>query len=128
MTKLNEVYKCEICGNIVNVLHTGAGTLVCCGKNMTLQRENTVDASVEKHVPEIIKTKNGYLVKIGKIEHPMSNEHYIEWIELIVDNVTHIKRLLPNELPHAEFCVDFKGTVKARAYCNLHGLWASENK
>lgn len=83
MTETKQVYKCPICGNIVEVLHSGAGELVCCGQPMVLQKENTVDASLEKHVPVITKTATGYLVKIGSEIHPMTLEHHIEWIELI---------------------------------------------
>lgn len=86
MTKKLQVYKCEKCGNIVEVLHEGAGQLVCCGQPMKLFTENTVDAAQEKHVPVIEKTEKGYKVKVGSIPHPMEEKHYIEWIELIADD------------------------------------------
>jgi len=122
MTEKRQVYKCEICGNIVEVLHEGGGTLVCCGQPMNLQKENTVDASLEKHIPVIEHKSDKIIVKVGSIEHPMTEEHYIEWIELIADHVSYKKFLKPSEKPEAEFCISAK-QVTARAYCNLHGLW-----
>ena len=122
MTELRQVYKCPVCGNIVEVLHASAGTLTCCNKGMILQVENTVDAAKEKHVPVIEKTANGYKVKIGAVEHPMLPEHHIEWIELIADGISYIRFLQPGMKPEAEFCVSAK-KVFAREYCNLHGLW-----
>ncbi|MFC1682487.1 desulfoferrodoxin [Nanoarchaeota archaeon] len=116
MTTLNQIYKCEICGNIVEVVHAGGGELVCCGQQMVLQKENTVDASLEKHVPVI----EGNKVKVGSVEHPMTEEHYIEWIEAS-DGKTRAKVFLkPEDKPEAEFCFE---PVSARAYCNLHGVW-----
>jgi len=116
------IYKCEVCGNIVEVLHAGAGDLVCCEKPMKLIVENTVDAAKEKHVPVIEKTSDGYKVSVGSVMHPMEDKHYIEWIELIADGVSHRKYLKPGDAPVATFCV--KATkVTAREYCNLHGLW-----
>lgn len=122
--KVGEVYKCSVCGNIVTVLHVGGGELVCCGKPMVLQEENTVDASREKHVPVVEKTKAGFKVKIGSVPHSMEAAHYIEWIELIADGISYRKFLLPGDKPEAEFCVKAKQLV-AREYCNLHGLWKS---
>ncbi len=119
-----EIYKCSECGNIVEVLFVGGGELVCCGKPMILQKENTVDASKEKHVPVIEKTSNGYKVKIGSVEHPMEEKHYIMWISLIADGKEYIQHLKPGMKPEAEFCV-FAKQVTAREYCNLHGLWKS---
>ncbi len=118
------VYKCELCGNIVEGLHTGGGTLTCCGQAMTHVLENTVDASHEKHVPQIEKTAMGYLVKVGSVSHPMDEAHYIEWIELVADGKSYVQFLQPGDAPQSEFCV--LGTnIWARAYCNLHGLWRS---
>lgn len=118
----SEVYKCEVCGNIVEVLFVGGGELVCCGKPMILQTENTVDAAKEKHVPVIEKTASGYKVKVGSVAHPMEEKHYIQWIELLVDDVSYTQFLKPGQAPEAEFCV--KGNkVSAREYCNLHGHW-----
>ena len=124
MTELNQIYKCAKCGNIVEVLHTGAGELVCCGEPMALQKENTVDASPEKHVPVIEKTEKGFKVKVGSVPHPMEETHYIEWIEILADGKAYRKFLKPGDTPEAEFCVEAENVV-AREYCNLHGLWRS---
>jgi len=124
MTKLNEVYKCNVCGNIVEVLHTGDGDLVCCGENMVLQPENTVDEGKEKHVPVIEKIQGGVLVKVGSVEHPMIDTHYIEWIEVITDKKVYRTNLKPGDKPQAEFMLD-EDVLYAREYCNIHGLWRS---
>lgn len=124
MTKLKQVYKCAICGNITEVVHESGGTLACCGQPMELLEENTVDAATEKHVPVIEKTDGGYKVKVGEVDHPMLAEHYIEWIELITDNQVLRKYLKPGEAPQAVFKTDAT-QVYAREYCNLHGLWKS---
>ncbi|MFQ3546839.1 MAG: desulfoferrodoxin [Termitinemataceae bacterium] len=118
----SEIYKCDICGNIVEVLHGGAGELVCCGQPMKKLSENTTDAAKEKHVPVIEKTSSGYKVSVGSIAHPMEEKHYIEWIELIADGLSYRKYLKPGDAPIAEFSVNAQ-TVGAREYCNLHGLW-----
>jgi superoxide reductase len=122
MTKRQQVYKCEKCGNIVEVLHAGAGTLVCCNQPMTLLTENTTDAAKEKHVPEIEKVEGGYKVKVGSVAHPMEEKHYIEWVELIADDEVYRRFLKPGEAPEATFRVSAQ-KVSAREYCNLHGLW-----
>lgn len=122
MTKKNEVYKCALCGNIVEVLHVGAGELVCCGQGMDLLAENSVDAAQEKHVPVIEKVANGYKVTVGSVPHPMEEKHYIEFIELIADGKVYRQNLNPGEAPEAFFCVD-ASEVTAREFCNLHGLW-----
>lgn len=124
MTQKNQVYKCPLCGNIVEVVHTGAGELVCCGQPMDLMVENTVDAAKEKHVPVIEKTGNGFKVMVGSVPHPMEEKHWIEWIELHADGKVYRQDLAPGKAPEAEFCVD-AADVTARAYCNLHGLWKS---
>ena len=122
MAERLEVYKCDACGNIVEVLHGGVGELVCCGQPMKLFRENTVDAAKEKHVPVIEKTGKGYRVKVGSVAHPMEEKHYIEWVELIADGVAYRRFFKPGDAPEAEFCID-AAQVSAREYCNLHGLW-----
>jgi superoxide reductase len=122
MAKLYGIYKCEVCGNIVEVLHEGDGELVCCGKPMKLFTENTSDGAKEKHVPVIEKTADGYKVSVGSVEHPMIDTHYIEWIELIADGKSYKQHLKPGMKPVAEFCVK-ADKVSAREYCNLHGLW-----
>ena len=124
MAKRLEVYKCEICGNIVEVLHGGKGELVCCGQPMDLYEENTVDAAKEKHVPVVEQGDGGVKVKVGSVAHPMEEAHYIEWIEVIEGGSVHRRFLQPGEQPEATFGVEGKG-VTARGYCNLHGLWKS---
>ncbi len=125
MARKLEVYKCEVCGNIVEVLHGGAGSLVCCGKPMRLQDENTTDAAQEKHVPVIEKTGEGFKVKVGSAAHPMENKHYIEWIELLADGKAYHQFLNPGEAPEAVFCIK-ADSVTAREYCNVHGLWKGQ--
>jgi superoxide reductase len=122
MAERLEVYKCEACGNIVEVLHGGAGELVCCGQPMVMLKENTVDAAKEKHVPVIEKIAGGYTVKVGDVAHPMEEKHFIEWIELIADGQAYRQFLNPGEAPEATFMID-ASQVTAREYCNLHGLW-----
>ncbi|HOG76171.1 MAG TPA: desulfoferrodoxin [Candidatus Marinimicrobia bacterium] len=122
MTKRSQIYKCEICGNIVEVLHEGAGELVCCGKPMKLIIENTTDAAREKHVPVIEKIADGYKVSVGSVLHPMIDVHYIEWIELDADGQVFRKYLKPGDTPVAIFNVSAEN-VTAREYCNIHGLW-----
>jgi len=126
MTKKLEIYKCEICGNIVELLHEGKGELVCCGKPMKLFLENTVDAAREKHVPVIENTPPGVKVKVGTIAHPMEEKHYIEWIEIIGDGKVYRQFLKPGDTPEATFNI-VATKLTAREYCNLHGLWKSEN-
>jgi superoxide reductase len=125
MTKLLQIYKCAICGNIVEVVHASAGQLVCCGQPMILQTENTVDASQEKHVPVIEKTAGGYKVSVGSVAHPMEEKHYIEWIELLADGKVYRQALKPGIAPEAFFEIDAT-EVSAREYCNIHGLWKAE--
>ncbi|RQD74288.1 MAG: desulfoferrodoxin [Candidatus Syntrophonatronum acetioxidans] len=125
MTKRLEVYKCNICGNIVEVLHAGKGELVCCGEPMELLEENTQDASYEKHVPVVEKTEEGIKVLVGSDPHPMEEKHYIEWIELIVNGKVYRQFLEPGQSPEAVFPVEAEGSVTAREYCNIHGLWKS---
>jgi len=117
-----QVYKCEVCGNIVEVLHGGKGELVCCDKPMKLFVENTVDAAKEKHVPIVEKTADGFRIKIGEVAHPMEEKHYIEWIEVITDGKAYRQFLNPGDAPKATFKIDAE-QVTAREYCNLHGLW-----
>lgn len=126
MAELMQIYKCEVCGNIVEIVHGGEGELVCCDQPMKLFTENTVDAAKEKHVPVIEKTADGYKVRIGSVDHPMEEKHYIEWIELIADGKTYREFLKPGQSPEAEFCVQAE-KITAREYCNIHGLWKAEN-
>ena len=122
MTERQQIYKCEVCGNIVEVVHTGKGQLVCCGQPMKLMVENTVDASKEKHVPVIEKVEGGFKVKVGGVPHPMEDKHYIEWIQVIAGENSCRKFLKPGDAPEAVFEIK-ADQVQAREYCNLHGLW-----
>ena len=124
MTEIREIYKCDICGNIVEVLHSGVGQLVCCGEPMKLLEEKTEDEGQEKHVPVIEKTEKGVKVKVGSVEHPMEDSHFIEWIEVIADGKASRQWLKPGQKPEAEFCID-DGQITAREHCSVHGLWKS---
>lgn len=125
MAEKLEIYKCSMCGNIVEVLHGGAGELVCCGIKMEQMTENTVDAAKEKHVPVIEKIDDGYKVKVGSVQHPMEEKHFIEWIELLADGKAYRQFLNPGDAPEAVFDVE-ADRVAARELCNLHGLWKAE--
>jgi len=117
-----QVYKCNICGNMVEVIHGGAGSLVCCGQPMALLAENSTDAAQEKHVPVIEKVDGGVKVTVGSVNHPMQDEHYIEWIEILVDGKSYRQFLNPGDEPVAFFPVE-GNDITAREFCNLHGLW-----
>ena len=124
MAKRLQIYKCKVCGNIVEVLHGGDGELVCCGKPMELLEEKTADAKTEKHVPVIEKIDGGYKVKVGSVPHPMQEEHFIEWIELLADGKAYRQFLKPGDAPEATFAVKADSdSVSAREHCNVHGLW-----
>ena len=125
MTKRNEVYKCALCGNIVTVSHEAGGKLVCCGQEMELMPVKTADQTLEKHVPVIEKTADGIKVTVGSTPHPMMDNHYIEWIEVLKGDVVMRKYLKPGEAPSAEFPMEFSDEIIAREYCNIHGLWAN---
>ncbi|MCR5003708.1 MAG: desulfoferrodoxin [Bacteroidales bacterium] len=122
MAKKNEIYKCTECGLMVEVLVESGATPVCCGKPMKLLKENDTDAAQEKHVPVVEKIADGYRVSVGSVEHPMTPEHYIQWIELITEDGVLRKDLTPEDKPVAEFKTDSK-VLYAREHCNLHGLW-----
>lgn len=122
MAQRTQVYKCELCGNIVEVVHGGVGSLVCCGREMRLLVENTTDAAREKHVPVVEKQDGGIKVVVGSTVHPMEEKHYIEWIELNTGEGTLRQYLKPGEPPEAFFKVT-AGPFSVREYCNLHGLW-----
>ncbi len=124
MAERLEVYKCDLCGNIVEVLQGGGGELVCCGEPMKLLKENTVDAATEKHVPVVEKVDGGVKVKVGDVAHPMEEKHYIQWIEMVADGKSYTQFLNPGEAPEAFFAVE-ADQVTAREFCNLHGLWKS---
>lgn len=131
---LHEIYKCSVCGNMVEVVHVGGGILSCCNKEMILQTENTTDAAIEKHVPVVERNGNKIKVKIGEVPHPMEEAHYIEWIEILVDlassatapadSLSYKQFLHPGDAPEAEFEIPVEAEkITAREYCNLHGLW-----
>lgn len=122
MTERLQVYKCEVCGNIVEMLHPGTGDMVCCGAPMKNYVENTVDTAKEKHVPVVEKIPGGFKVKVGSVPHPMEEKHYIEWIELIADGKAYREFLQPGQAPEATFATQAEKVV-AREYCNLHGVW-----
>ena len=126
MTKQNQIYKCNLCGNIVDVLHEAGGELACCGQPMVLQAENTQDAATEKHVPVVEKTENGIKIKVGEVTHPMDEDHYIEWIEVTKgDGKIMRKNLKPGDAPELEIHCQVS-IEQVRAYCNLHGLWKAD--
>lgn len=127
MTQLKQIYKCNICGNIVEVLHTGVGQLICCGQPMELLKEKTIDLGLEKHIPVIEKVGEGIRVKVGSIPHPMETNHFIEWIEVILNGVSYRQFLKPGDKPEVEFKIRLNrgGQLQAREYCNVHGLWKS---
>ena len=122
MAQVNSVYKCGLCGNMVEFVHDGGTVPVCCGVEMNQVVENTQEAAVEKHIPVVEKIQGGFKISVGEVEHPMADEHYIEWIEVLVGSLVYRKQLKPGEAPVAEFMIAAE-TVTARAYCNLHGLW-----
>lgn len=128
MTQVDEIYKCKVCGNIVEVLHSAKGQLSCCGQPMEKQVPGTTDGASEKHVPVIEKIDGGYKIKVGSVPHPMMDAHWIEWIELICDTCGKVQRkyLKAGETPEAVFKCDAE-KVTAREYCNLHGLWEAKN-
>ena len=126
MTEIRDLYKCEICGNVVEVVHEGAPALVCCDENMKLLVAKTEDKGNEKHVPVITETDNGVLVKVGDVKHPMEEKHYIKFIEVITDDMVYRKELKPGQEPEAEFNVDIADVYMAREYCTIHALWKNE--
>ena len=124
MTVQKQVYRCNVCGNIVEVLHTGKGELVCCGQPMELLQEKIADVGLEKHVPVVETTDRGIKVKVGDVPHPMEEKHYIEWVEIVADGKSCRIFLKPGDKPEAEF--DIKPQkVTAREYCSIHSLWKS---
>ena len=122
MTQRLQVYKCGVCGNMVEVVHASTGTLVCCGQEMKLLREGEIDAATEKHVPVIRKTDEGFKVTVGSVPHPMEEKHYIEWIEVLADGKAYLQFLKPGDAPEALFPID-ADKVTAREFCNVHGHW-----
>lgn len=123
MTKRYDIYKCNICGNIVQILHEGAGTLVCCGQDMELIGTKIHEEGNEKHLPVVKIEKNRVVVDIGSVQHPMEEAHFIEWIEVISGNESKRIFLKPGNIPHAEFLFENIEQLRVREYCNIHGLW-----
>jgi superoxide reductase len=123
MTALRELYKCNVCGNVVEVVHEGAPALVCCGEDMEKLEAQTVDKGKEKHVPVVLDSECGILVKVGDVEHPMEDKHYIKFIEVLTADRVYRKELNPGDKPEASFCVEKQDVVSVREYCNIHGLW-----
>ena len=127
MAKKNEIYKCNVCGNVIEVLTAGVGELVCCGKPMELMKEKTEDEGQEKHVPVVEIIGNQIKINVGSVPHPMEEKHYIQLIEVLgAGEVIASTRLSPGEKPNAEFNLSSTENVTARAFCNLHGLWESK--
>ena len=122
MTEINQIYKCPTCGNLVEILHSAPVPLFCCGKLMIEMKENNEDAAEEKHVPIIEKIENSIRVRVGSIDHPMDEDLYIEWIELLTEDRVYRKQLKPGQNPEAIFD-NVDSSFGVRAYCNLHGLW-----
>lgn len=125
MIKKDQLYRCQVCGNIVDVRHEGTGELVCCNKSMNLLRANTEDAATEKHVPVVTRTEDGITVRVGEVDHPMDEDHYIEWITLVTESGTKTVYLAPGDEPKAIFKITAQSGV-VYEYCNLHGLWKVE--
>ncbi len=117
-----EIYKCNKCGIITKILESGEGALVCCDAPMIRMVENMIDAAEEKHVPIVEKLKGGIKVSVGSVSHPMDEDHYIQWIEIVSDSKSLIKFLSSDDAPEAIFYLDCD-KFSVRAYCNLHGLW-----
>ncbi len=126
MTKLREVYKCDICGNVVELLHEGADALVCCGQPMEKLAAKYEDKGKEKHVPVISAVNGGIKVEVGDVHHPMEDEHYIKFIEVLTADKVLRAELKPGQEPVAEFAVDGSKVELVREYCNVHGLWAAK--
>jgi len=123
---MNKIYKCNICGNIVELLHNGGGQLVCCGQPMNLQEEKAEEEGTEKHLPVVEQTDSGIKVKVGSVPHPMEEKHYVQWIEVTTEDGRSQKAFLkPTDAPEAEFDVSAESVKAVREYCNLHGLWKS---
>jgi len=125
--EISEVYKCGVCGNVVEVLVSGGGELVCCNQPMELLVAKSEDVGQEKHVPVVEVEANKVKVKVGEVPHPMEEKHYITQVELLRDGkVIASAKLSPGSAPEAEFCLNDTDGIVAREYCTLHGLWQSK--
>lgn len=129
MTERLEMYRCEICGNLVQVILAGGGELVCCGQPMTLLKPNTIeDAALEKHIPVYIQHENGVEIQVGSVLHPMNDNHYIMFIESISEDRNRMKLQYLHPGQEAKMLLEEKlGKEKALEFCNLHGLWEGES-
>ena len=126
MPEVREIYKCQVCDNVVEILRGGAPALVCCGEDMVKLEAKTEDSGLEKHVPVVEETDNGILVKVGDVEHPMEDDHYIKDIEVLTENQVLRAELSPGEKPQAEFNVDKSEVTAVREFCTVHDLWKNE--
>ena len=126
MLERGQIFRCNTCGNMFELIMVGGGTPTCCGSDLELLSDDPKDVGAEKHIPIIEKTGSGVKVKVGKVQHPMEEKHYIAWIEIITDKGTQRAYLKPGDLPEAEFMVDDISNIKAKEYCIIHGLWRSE--
>ena len=121
-------FRCQHCGNIIVKIVDSKVPVMCCGEIMKELTPNTTDAAQEKHVPVVEKQGNGYLVKVGAVPHPMTEEHYIEWIEIITENATYKKFLKPGDKPEAYFDNIKENKFTVKEYCNLHGLYKADEE
>ena len=126
MTQLRELYRCEICGNIVEVVNKGATALVCCGEPMIKLEAKTEDQGQEKHVPVVEETDSGIKVKVGSIEHPMEDKHYIKFIEILLKDRIIRKELKPGQAPEVKYCAAKSDVIEVREFCSIHGLWKNK--
>ncbi|MCP4755832.1 MAG: desulfoferrodoxin [Proteobacteria bacterium] len=125
MVERMQVYKCDLCGNTVDIAHAGGGQLACCNQPMTLMEEKNADQGVEKHLPVVEKADKRIKVTVGSTAHPMEDKHFIEWIETVTGDAVSRKYLKPGDTPERSFCYK-KDQLRVRAYCNLHGLWTQK--
>lgn len=127
MTNIRELYVCSICGNVIEVVNTGASSLVCCNKPMNKLEAGTKDASLEKHVPVVEAVDGGVMIKVGSVAHPMEEKHYIVFVEVLTKGQVFRAELAPNQAPEALFSVKLEDILEVREYCNVHGLWKANN-
>jgi len=126
MTQLRELYRCEVCGNIVEVVNEGATSLVCCGEPTIKLEAKTEDQGREKHVPVVEETDSGIKVKVGSIKHPMEDKHYIKFIEILLKDRIIRKELKPGQAPEVKYCATKSDVMEVREFCSIHGLWKNK--
>lgn len=119
-------YICRHCGNLVGLINDAGVPMMCCGQKMEALVPNTTEASGEKHLPTVTVADGKVTVNVGSVNHPMTAEHYIQWIYLETENGGQRKALKPDSAPTASFCIGDDKPVAVYAYCNLHGLWKTE--